>query len=353
MHADAEPRAWAPLANPVFRALAIAQFVSNVGTWMQTVGAQWEMGSLGADPLLIALIQTATSLPIFLLALPSGALGDIIDRRRLLLGAQTFMLCCAAALAVVTATGVLSPGLLLGLTFLLGAGQAFTSPAWQAIQPELVPRAQVPHAAALGATSMNVARAIGPAIGGVVVAAVGAEAVFALNAVTFLGVLGMLSRWRRPVHDKVLGAEHLRSAIRAGARYLSAAPRLRAILVRTLGFVLLRQRAVGAAADRGAQPAWARLGRLRAPARRGRDRGDRRRRAAAVAARPVQRGRHSRGSGAALRGGVHGHRIRARGAAGRRGAGRRRVAWISAVGTLNGSTQGALPGWVRSRGMAL
>jgi MFS family permease len=114
MHADPEPRAWAPLANPVFRALAIAQFVSNVGTWMQTVGAQWEMGSLGADPLLIALIQTATSLPIFLLALPSGALGDIIDRRRLLLGAQTFMLCCAAALAVVTATGVLSPGLLLG-----------------------------------------------------------------------------------------------------------------------------------------------------------------------------------------------------------------------------------------------
>src|SRR5919197_1038625 len=146
MHADAEPRAWAPLANPVYRALAIAH------------------------------IQTAMSLPIFLLALPSGALGDIVDRRRLLLAAQTFMLCCAAALAVVTATGAVTPGLLLALTFLLGAGQALTAPAWQAIQPELVPRDQVPHAAALGSTSMNVGRAIGPAIGGAIVAAAGADA---------------------------------------------------------------------------------------------------------------------------------------------------------------------------------
>jgi MFS family permease len=353
MHADAEPRAWAPLANPVFRALAIAQFVSNVGTWMQTVGAQWEMGSLGADPLLIALIQTATSLPIFLLALPSGALGDIIDRRRLLLGAQTFMLCCAAALAVVTATGVLSPGLLLALTFLLGAGQAFTSPAWQAIQPELVPRVQVPHAAALGATSMNVARAVGPAIGGVVVAAVGAEAVFALNAVTFLGVLGVLWRWRRPVHDKVLGAEHLRSAIRAGVRYLSAAPRLRAILVRTLGFVVFAsalwallpivarsQLGLGSGGYGlllGAVGIGAIAGAGLLPSLRARLSGDGILAGAALLY----------AAACMVTGFVH---VAPLVGVALVGAG---VAWISAVGSLNGSTQRALPGWVRSRGMAL
>ena len=156
--------AWAPLRVPLFRALFTAQVASNVGTWMQTVGAQWLMGDLTHDPLHVALVQTATSLPVFLFGFPAGAVGDVFDRRRVLLVSQAFMLAAAALLAVLTFEDDVTPLVLLGLTFAIGAGRALTAPSWQAIQPQLVGRELIPQAAALGAASVNVARAIGPAL---------------------------------------------------------------------------------------------------------------------------------------------------------------------------------------------
>jgi MFS family permease len=230
--------AWAPLRVPLFRALFIAQFASNVGTWMQTVGAQWLMGSLSHDPLLVALVQTATSLPIFLFGFPAGAIGDVFDRRRVLLVSQTFMLLAAALLAVLTFSGNVTPWVLLGLTFAVGAGRALTAPSWQAIIPQLVGRDLIPQAATLGAASVNVARAAGPALGGALVAAAGAGWVFGINAVSFLGVLGVLVLWRRQPREKALGPEHVRSALRAGTRYVRSSPRMKAILARAGVFIV-------------------------------------------------------------------------------------------------------------------
>jgi MFS family permease len=205
---------------------------------MQTVGAQWLMGDLTHDPLQVALIQTATSLPVFLFGFPAGALGDVFDRRHLLLISQAFMLAAAATLAVLTFSGDVTPWVLLGLTFAIGAGRALTAPSWQAIQPQIVGRDLIPQAAALGAASVNVARAAGPALGGALVAAAGAQWVFGLNAVSFLGVLAVLALWKRRPVEKALGSEHVRSALRAGTRYVRSSPRMKAILWRSAAFVL-------------------------------------------------------------------------------------------------------------------
>ena len=229
--------AWEPLRHRAFRILFIAQFASNVGTWMQTVGAQWLMGDLGGGALQVALVQTATSLPIFLLVLPSGALGDILDRRRVLLASQSVMLVSAGLLAALTASGAMTPWLLLGLTFAVGSGQALAIPSWQAIQPELVPRAQIPQSAVLNGANFNVARAVGPAIGGLLISGVGAQATFALNALSFVGVLCALLLWGRPADRRALGVEHLRAAIGAGARYVRNAPLLRVVLWRSTLFM--------------------------------------------------------------------------------------------------------------------
>jgi MFS family permease len=205
---------------------------------MQTVGAQWLMGNLSHDPLLVALIQTATALPVFLVGFPAGALGDIFDRRRILLVSQTFMLVAAALLAGLTFAGSVTPWVLLALTFAVGLGRALTAPSWQAIQPQLVGRELIPQAAALASTSMNVARAVGPAIGGVLVAAAGAGWVFALNAVSFLGVLAVIVSWRREPRPKVLGPEHIGSALRAGVRFVRSSPRMRTVLIRASIFIV-------------------------------------------------------------------------------------------------------------------
>jgi MFS family permease len=234
----ARPSPWGPLRRRAFRALWIAQFASNTGTWTQTVGAQWLMGDLGGGALPIALVQTATTLPVFLLVLPAGALGDIVDRRRLLLVGQTLMVAGAAGLAVLTAADATSRGLLLGLIALMGVGQALSVPSFQAIQPELVPREEIPQAALLNGANANVARAVGPALGGVLIAAVGPAGTFALNAVSFVGVLLVLTLWRRPPDDRPLGAEHIRAAIHAGARYVRSAPAFATILGRSLMFML-------------------------------------------------------------------------------------------------------------------
>ncbi|MFI9628076.1 MFS transporter [Streptomyces sp. NPDC052042] len=228
---------WQPLRLRVFRTLWIAQFVSNVGGWMQTVGAQWlitqESGSAG----LIALVQTAASLPVLLLGIPAGALADIVDRRKLLLAAQVLMFTAAGLLAALTALGRMDAYGVLTLTFVLGCGTALMNPAWQAIQPELVPREQIPAAAALGGVNMNLARAIGPAVGGVVVALAGTATVFAVNAASFLVTLGALATWHRQARPDPMGAERILPALRAGNRYVRNAPRVRRVLGRSLLFV--------------------------------------------------------------------------------------------------------------------
>jgi MFS family permease len=204
---------------------------------MQTVGAQWLMGSLGGSALEVALVQAAITLPVFLVALPAGALGDILDRRKLLLVSQSMMLAAAALLAVVTFSGGASPWLLLALTFLLGTGQGLTLPSWQAIVPELVEPGEIPLAAALAGVNMNVSRAVGPALGGALVAAAGAEWTFALNALSFLGVVAVIARWQRLTPLRPLGPERIGPAMRSGLSYAAHAPKLRAVFVRAAVFV--------------------------------------------------------------------------------------------------------------------
>ena len=228
---------WAPLAARTFRALWLAQFASNVGTWVQSVGAQWLL--LDHGPTVVALVQTAGSLPVFLFALPAGVLADLADRKRLLLWAQLGMAAVAALLAVATFAGGMTPGLLLTLTFMLGIGGALVGPAWQAIQPELVPREQLKQASALGAVNMNIARAVGPALGGLLVSLAGVGWTFALNAVSFMVILLALKMWRRPpqARPSETEREHAVAAVRAGVRYLRHAPGIRRILFRSVLFV--------------------------------------------------------------------------------------------------------------------
>ena len=236
--AQARLSPWAPLRYPVFKALFIAQLASNIGTLMQSVGSAWLMGDLGASPLLIALVPTASMLPVLLVGLPGGALADIIDRRRLLIGGQLWMLGCAAALAAMSFAGVVTPASLLALTFGLGLGSALTFPAFQAIQPDLVPTTELRQAIALGSMTFNVGRAVGPAIGGFVVAVAGPGWVFMLNAVSFLAIVGVLVWWRRPETVETMPAETFSGAMRAGLRYAAHSPTFRGVLNRVALFTL-------------------------------------------------------------------------------------------------------------------
>ncbi|MGW0712413.1 MFS transporter [Streptomyces sp. NPDC002643] len=229
--------AWEPLRNSLFRALWLAQFVSNIGGWMQTVGARWLVTQQSGSAALVALVQTAASLPVPLLGIPAGALADIADRRRLLLVSQGAMFVAAGVLATLTALGTMNPYGVLALTFVLGCGTALMSPAWQAVQPELVSRDQIPSAASLGSVNMNLARAIGPTLGGLIVALAGTAAVFALNTFSFLATAGVLIGWHRGAEPNTLGAERMLPALRAGHRYVRNAPRVRRVLARALLFI--------------------------------------------------------------------------------------------------------------------
>jgi MFS family permease len=221
----------------LFRALWLAAVASNVGTWMHNVGAEWLMTTLAPTPIMVALMQTAENSPTFLLALPGGALADIVDRRRLLIFTQTWMLVAAVALGVLTLAGWTTPWVLLALTFMLGLGAALNAPAWQAIVPELVPREELPVAVSLNSVAFNIARAVGPALGGLLVAAIGSWAVFFLNSLSFVGVIYVLYRWRREAVESISPTERVVGAMRAGLRYARHAPELRAVLARTVVFV--------------------------------------------------------------------------------------------------------------------
>jgi MFS family permease len=236
------PSGFAPLKIPLFRDRWIASTVSSVGTWMQDTAGTWLMTSLTASPLLIALMQTAASLPVLLLGLLAGATADIFDRRKLLIFWQAWMLGSVGVLAVLTFVGFVSPWALLAFTFLLNIGSAMNNPAWQAIVPELVPRDLIPDTVSLNAASNNLARAVGPALGGLMVAGfqrvhTGAGSVFALNALSFAGVIWVLVNWKRiPLFKSALPSERIAGSIRSGLRYVRYAPDLQASLVRAFVF---------------------------------------------------------------------------------------------------------------------
>jgi MFS family permease len=236
------PSGWAPLTHRLFRNCWTASLISNMGGWMQDTAGTWLMTSLTASPFLIALMQTAASMPVLMLGLPAGALADIVDRRRLLIVWQTWMLAAVMLLSVLTVAGIVSPATLLVLTFLLNIGVAMNSPGWQAIIPELVPRAELADAIALNSAGFNLARALGPALGGLAVAAfasaqTGSGTVFFFNSLSFVAVIAVLYTWKRTALFKsALPAERLFGSMRAGIRYVRHAPILRTVLLRTLLF---------------------------------------------------------------------------------------------------------------------
>jgi MFS family permease len=224
---------WRPLRVATFRNLLIADVVSDIGAFMQGVGAAWLMVSLGAGPMYVALTQTASSLPFFLLALPAGSAGDIVDRRKLVLFTESWMLGIASILAVLTIAGLMTPWLLLALTFALSAGDAFETPTWRALLPELVAKEDLASASALNGIEFNLARAVGPALAGFVIAAVGIAAAFVANALSFFGVIFVVARWKRPIHKRTVPAETLGGATVAALRYVRYSPPVRTILIRT------------------------------------------------------------------------------------------------------------------------
>ena len=233
MKALASSSLWRPLQMPIFRDLLIADVVSDIGTFMQSVGAAWLMVSLGAGPMYVALTQTASSLPFFLLALPAGSAGDIVDRRKLILFTEGWMVCVALALAVLTIGGLITPWLLLVLTFALSAGDAFETPTWRAVLPELVPKDDLVTASALNGIEFNLARAVGPALAGLLISAAGIAAAFVANVVSFLGVILVIARWKRPIRKRTAPPETLTGATVAAVRYIRNSPPIRALLVRT------------------------------------------------------------------------------------------------------------------------
>jgi len=238
----ASPRAarspWSPLHNAVFRSLWIATIVSNVGGWMQDVGAGWLMTSLSPSPSMVALVEAADNFPLMLLALPAGALADIVDRRRLLIAIQIYSLVVASALAILTWLDMTSAWGLLGFTFALAVGAAMMMPAWGAIVPDLVAADEMQSAIALNSVAINASRAVGPAVAGVLVAAVGAWLVFVLNALSYIGILLALLRWRREHHKSTLPAERFLGAIRVGMRFVMHTRALQVVLIRGAAFFI-------------------------------------------------------------------------------------------------------------------
>ena len=344
--------AWAPLRERSFRAMWLAQFGSNIGSWMQTVGAQWLMSSLTVAAAPVALIQTASSLPVLLFALLAGVLGDLLDRRRLIVVCQVAMLAASVVLAALTLADRVTPLVLLALIFAIGVGNAFVAPVWQTLQPELVPADERPEAIALGAVNQNLARAVGPALGGALLAAVNAGAVFLANAVSFLGVVWVVARARIPTRTRAQSPEHVVGALRAGGRFILASRDLRVLLARASLFVVpasaiwallpviaRRQLGLGSAGYGlllGGVGIGAVIGATLLPTARrrlGRDR--------LLAASTAVLGAGTvilALTGSAWIAGVA-----------LVGAG---LAWICALALFNSSFQGALPGWVKSRALS-
>lgn len=234
-----------PLRVPIFRAVWLASMSSNLGALVQAVGASWLMTQLTASPQMVALVQASTALPIMLFSLPSGAVADNLDRRLVMLSAQGFMLVVSLALALSAWAGVLTPWALLAFTFAVGCGTALNNPAWQASVGDMVPREALPSAVALNAMGFNIARSVGPAAGGAIVAVAGAAGAFAANVLSYAALIAVLWRWRPEPRPRTLPRERIPLAMADGLRYVAMSPRV--------GVVLLRAAVFGAAA--GAVPA--------------------------------------------------------------------------------------------------
>ena len=232
------PAADSPFRLPLFRAVWVASLCSNFGGLIQSVGASWMMTSLGASPQMIALVQASTALPIMLLSLWAGAIADNLDRRRILLTAQSFMLGVSVLLAALTWAGLVTPWLLLGFTFLIGCGTAINGPAWQASVGDIVPRPLLSSAVAYNSMGFNIARSVGPAIGGAIIAVAGAAAAFLVNALSYVGLIVVLKRWQPNLPPRRLPRERLGVAMAAGVRYVRLSPPILTVLWRAALFGL-------------------------------------------------------------------------------------------------------------------
>ena len=230
------PTALSAMRYPIFRKVWLASASSNFGGMIQSVGASWLMISIAQSDDMVALVQGSVALPVMLFSLVAGAMADSFDRRRIMLGAQLFMLLVSVALALCAWSGLITPWLLLLFTFLIGCGAAFNAPAWQASVGDMVPRAELPGAVAINSMGFNIARSVGPAIGGAIVAAAGAAAAFAVNAVSYVALIVVLARWRPPVDPRLLPRETLGVAIGAGIRYVAMSPAIRTVLGRSAVF---------------------------------------------------------------------------------------------------------------------
>jgi MFS family permease len=225
--------------HPVFAVLWTATLVANIGSWMYSAASGWLMTSLNPDPVIVALVQTATTLPVFLFALPAGALADIFDKRKFLVTFEILNTALCAVYAAMVGFGLATADNLLLFTFLIGAAGALTLPAWQSIVPQLVPKEHLTSAVAANSVGVNISRAVGPALGGAAIAAFGIVSPFWINAISNLAVLGALFWWRRSKSSATaLPAERVGGAIEAGLRYARHSPALRATLVRAAAFFL-------------------------------------------------------------------------------------------------------------------
>ena len=353
INADGGGSAWSPFRHAAFTVLWVATILSNIGTWMQNAAAGWLMTSLSRDPFEVALVQAVGTLPMFLFSLPAGALADIVDRRRLIIAVQIVTTGLVALFAVLVWLDWVTPNQLLTFLFLSGIAAILAAPAWQAIVPDLVPKKDLSAAVALNGVGFNVSRAIGPALAGPAIAALGMAAPFWLNALSTLAVIAALTWWQgaEPIVQS-LPAEHFRNAIRGGLRYARYNPQLRATLIRSAGFFpfasvywallpLLARGQIGGGPELygvllGAIGAGAVVGAfaLRARARLGADRivvaatvGT----ALSLALFAVARGPATALVACVLAG----------------------ISWIAVIATLNVSAQLALPSWVRGRGLAI
>jgi MFS family permease len=228
--------AWNPFRSRVFAVIWGATVAANIGTWMYTAAAGWLMTSLSSDPLIVSLVQVANSLPMFLFALPAGALADIVDKRMLLLVVEIATTIVSFIFAGLVWFGLVNPANLLFFVFLIGIGAALSAPPWQAIVPSLVPKDDLPAAVAANSIGVNVSRAIGPALGGVLINILGIASPFVINGVSNVGTIAALVWWRPPPSGGHLPPERFISAMRAGVRYAANDPALRATLIRAAAF---------------------------------------------------------------------------------------------------------------------
>jgi MFS family permease len=230
---------WSALGYTAFRYLWIATVVSNVGAWMYNAASGWLMTSLNANPLIVSLVQVASSLPLFLFGLPAGALADMVDKRRFILLLEILTTAFSALFALLVTLHAVTPGVLLFFIFLVGILGALETPAWQAIVPLLVPKQALLSASAANSVGINISRVIGPALAGIVILAFGIAAPFWLDAVSNLGVIAVIYWWCPPAKaTQTLPAERLLNAVRTGVRYARNNPRLRATLAQAAGFFL-------------------------------------------------------------------------------------------------------------------